>query len=31
MDEGVVVEQGSPEILDKPSCERLKRFLERYS
>jgi len=29
MDEGAVVERGSPEILDNPSCERLKRFLER--
>jgi polar amino acid transport system ATP-binding protein len=31
IDEGVVVEHGSPEILDNPSSERLKRFLERYS
>jgi len=29
MDEGVIVEQGTPEILDNPSGERLKRFLER--
>jgi polar amino acid transport system ATP-binding protein len=29
MDEGAVVEQGTPEILDNPSGERLKRFLER--
>ena len=31
MDEGVIVEYGKPELLDKPSSERLKRFLERYS
>jgi len=31
MDEGAVVEQGPPEILDRPSCERLKRFLETKS
>jgi polar amino acid transport system ATP-binding protein len=29
MDEGVVIEQGTPEILDNPAGERLKRFLER--
>ena len=32
MDEGVVVEYGSPrDVLDNPSSERMKRFLERYS
>jgi polar amino acid transport system ATP-binding protein len=31
MDEGVVVEYGPPQILDNPSSNRLKRFLERYS
>jgi len=31
IDEGLVVEYGSPEILNNPSSERLKRFLERYS
>jgi len=31
MDEGVIVEYGKPELLDNPSSERLKRFLERYS
>jgi polar amino acid transport system ATP-binding protein len=31
MDEGVIVEYGQPELLDNPSSERLKRFLERYS
>jgi len=30
MDEGVIVEYGKPELLDNPSSERLKRFLERY-
>ena len=30
MDEGVVLEYGPPEVLDNPSSERLKRFLERY-
>ena len=30
MDEGVVVEYGESDILDNPSSERLKRFLERY-
>jgi len=29
MDEGVIAEQGAPEILDNPSSERLKRFLEK--
>jgi ABC-type polar amino acid transport system, ATPase component len=29
MDEGAMVEYGSPTILDNPSGERLKRFLER--
>jgi len=31
IDEGVVVERGAPELLDNPSSDRLKRFLERYS
>jgi polar amino acid transport system ATP-binding protein len=32
MDEGVVVEYGAPEdVLDNPSSERMKRFLERYA
>ena len=32
IDEGIVVEYGSPrDILDNPSGERIKRFLERYS
>jgi len=31
IDEGIVIEYGSPELLDNPSSERLKRFLERYS
>jgi polar amino acid transport system ATP-binding protein len=31
IDEGVIVEYGQPELLDNPSSERLKRFLERYS
>jgi len=31
MDEGVIVEYGRPELLDNPSSDRLKRFLERYS
>ena len=31
MDEGVVIEYGPPELLDNPSNERMKRFLERYS
>ena len=31
IDEGVIVEYGPPELLDKPSSDRLKRFLERYS
>jgi polar amino acid transport system ATP-binding protein len=31
MDEGVTVEYGKPELLDNPSSDRLKRFLERYS
>ena len=31
IDEGVVVEYGKPNLLDNPSSERLKRFLERYS
>jgi len=31
IDEGLVVEYGPPEILDNPSSDRMKRFLERYS
>jgi len=31
IDEGIVVEYGPPELLDNPSTERMKRFLERYS
>jgi len=31
IDEGLMVEYGPPEILDNPSTDRLKRFLERYS
>jgi len=32
MDEGVVVEYGTPEdVMDNPSSERMKRFLERYA
>ncbi|MDR0302518.1 MAG: amino acid ABC transporter ATP-binding protein [Treponema sp.] len=31
IDEGVVVEHGPPQILDNPSSDRMKRFLERYS
>jgi len=31
IDEGIVVEQGPPELLDNPSSGRLKKFLERYS
>jgi len=31
IDEGVIVEYGPPELLDNPSTDRLKRFLERYS
>ena len=32
MDEGLVVEYGKPsDVLDNPSSERMKRFLERYS
>jgi len=32
MDEGVVVEYGTPEdVMDNPSNERMKRFLERYA
>ena len=31
IDEGVVVEHGPPDLLDNPSNERMKRFLERYS
>jgi len=32
MDEGVVVEYGTPEdVMDNPSSDRMKRFLERYA
>jgi len=31
IDQGAVIEQGAPEILDRPSSERLRRFLEHYS
>jgi len=32
LDEGIVVEYGAPEdVLDNPSSDRMKRFLERYS
>ena len=32
LDEGVVIEYGSPEdVMDNPSSERMKRFLERYA
>ena len=31
IDEGAVIEYGKPDLLDNPSSERLKRFLERYS
>jgi len=31
IDEGCVIEYGKPNILDNPSSDRLKRFLERYS
>jgi len=31
IDDGFVVEYGPPELLDNPSTERMKRFLERYS
>jgi ABC-type histidine transport system ATPase subunit len=31
IDEGFVVEHGNPEILENPSSDRLKRFLERFS
>jgi len=31
IDEGIVVEHGPPELLDNPSNERMKRFLERFS
>ena len=32
MDEGVMIEYGTPEeVMDNPSSERMKRFLERYS
>jgi len=31
IDEGTVIECGPPELLDNPSNDRMKRFLERYS
>jgi polar amino acid transport system ATP-binding protein len=31
IDEGSVIEYGPPDILENPSTDRLKRFLERYS
>jgi len=31
LDEGIVIEYGPPELLDNPSSDRMKRFLERYS
>jgi len=31
IDEGFVVEYGPPDLLENPSTERMKRFLERYS
>jgi len=31
IDEGVVIDYGPPDLLDNPSNERMKRFLERYS
>ena len=31
IDEGSVIEYGPPELLDNPSSDRMKRFLERYS
>jgi polar amino acid transport system ATP-binding protein len=31
IDEGITIEYGAPELLDNPSSERLKRFLQRYS
>ncbi|MCL2765674.1 MAG: amino acid ABC transporter ATP-binding protein [Treponema sp.] len=30
IDEGMMVEHGPPQLLDNPSSDRLKRFLERY-
>jgi polar amino acid transport system ATP-binding protein len=32
MDEGMMIEYGAPEdVMDNPSTERMKRFLERYT
>jgi len=31
IDEGVFIEYGPPDLLENPSSERMKRFLERYS
>jgi len=31
IDEGVIIEYGKPDLLNNPSSDRLKRFLERYS
>ena len=31
IDEGLVIEYGPPELLDNPSSDRMKKFLERYS
>jgi len=31
IDEGLIIEKGPPELLDNPSSDRLKKFLERYS
>ena len=31
IDEGTVIDYGPPDLLDNPSNERMKRFLERYS
>jgi len=31
IDEGLIVEYGAPELLDNPSSDRMKKFLERYS
>jgi polar amino acid transport system ATP-binding protein len=31
IDEGLVIEYGQPELLDNPSSDRMKRFLDRYS
>jgi len=31
LDEGAVIEYGKPDLLENPSSDRMKRFLERYS